>query len=79
MPRVANFADIMKTIIIFIKTIFKDSKKLKELDVTHYDAVYICISFAPTHTPNPWAAPKRSILNRGKYHTRDKSSHYLLA
>ena len=53
MPRVANFADIMKTIIIFIKTIFKDSKKLKELDATHYDAVYICISFAPTHTPNP--------------------------
>ena len=53
MPRIANFADIMKTIIIFIKTIFKDSKKLKELDVTYYDAVYICISFAPTHTSNP--------------------------
>ena len=26
-PRVANFADIIKIIIIFIKTILKDSKK----------------------------------------------------
>ena len=27
-PRVANFADIIKTITMFIKTIFKDSKKV---------------------------------------------------
>ena len=29
--RVAIFADIIKIVIMFIKTVFKDSKKLKEL------------------------------------------------
>ena len=29
--RVANFADIIKTATMFIKTTFKDSKKLKDL------------------------------------------------
>ena len=28
-PRIANFADVIKTATIFIKAIFKDSKKLK--------------------------------------------------
>ena len=28
-PRIANFADVIKTTTIFIKAIFKDSKKLK--------------------------------------------------
>ena len=32
-PRVAIFADIIKIVAMFIKTIFKDSKKLKELEV----------------------------------------------
>ena len=31
--RVANFADIIKIATMFIKAIFKDSKKLKELEV----------------------------------------------
>ena len=30
--RVANFADIIKIETIFIKTLFKNSKKLKELE-----------------------------------------------
>ena len=33
MPRVANFADIIKIASMFIKTTFKDSKKLKELKI----------------------------------------------
>ena len=32
-PWVAIFADIIKIVAMFIKTIFKDSKKLKELEV----------------------------------------------
>ena len=31
-PRVANFADIIKIVTIFIWTTFKDWKKLKELE-----------------------------------------------
>ena len=35
-PRVANFADIMKITTMFIKTIFKDSKKkLKDLEIMY--------------------------------------------
>ena len=30
MPPIANFADIIKIATMFIKTTFKDSKKLKE-------------------------------------------------
>ena len=30
-PRVANFADIIKIATIFIKTTFKDSKKVKRI------------------------------------------------
>ena len=41
--RVAICADIKKIIIIFIKRIFKDQKKLKELEITYQNAVYICI------------------------------------
>ena len=32
-PRVANFADIIKIATMFIKTTFKDPKKLKELEI----------------------------------------------
>ena len=32
-PRVANFAEIIKVSTMFIKTTFKDSKKLKELEI----------------------------------------------
>ena len=41
--RVANFADIMKIITIFIKTFFKNSKKSKKLDIMYQNAIYICI------------------------------------
>ena len=34
-PRVAIFADIIKIVAMFIKTMFKDSKKLKELEVMY--------------------------------------------
>ena len=33
--RIVNFADIIKISTIFIKTTFKDSKKLKELEVMY--------------------------------------------
>ena len=32
-PKVAIFADIIKIATMFVKTIFKDSKKLKELEI----------------------------------------------
>ena len=34
-PRVANFADIIETAAMFIKITFKNSKKLKELEVMY--------------------------------------------
>ena len=34
-PWVAKFADIIKIATIFVKTTFKDSKKLKELEIMH--------------------------------------------
>ena len=43
-PRVAIFADIIKIVAMFIKTIFKDSKIVKELEIMYQDAIYICIS-----------------------------------
>ena len=42
--RVNIFDDIIKTVTIFIKTNFKDSKKLKELEIMNQNAIYICIS-----------------------------------
>ena len=42
--RVNTFDDIIKTVTIFIKTTFKDSKKLKELEIMYQNAIYICIS-----------------------------------
>ena len=43
--RVTIFADIIKILTIFIKTIFKDSKKLKELEIGYQNPIYICISW----------------------------------
>ena len=34
-PSVAIFADITKIVTMFFKTIFKDSKKLKELEIMY--------------------------------------------
>ena len=44
MPRVVNFGDIIKIATMFIKAIFKDSKKLKGLENIYKNAIYICIS-----------------------------------
>ena len=41
---VAIFADIIKIVTFFIKTIFKDSRKLKELEILYQIAVCTCIS-----------------------------------
>ena len=43
-PRVASFADVIKVATTFIKTIFKDSKKLKESEIMYQNAIYIRIS-----------------------------------
>ena len=42
-PTVANFADIIK-IPNSIKKAFKDSKKLKELEIMCSNAIYVCTS-----------------------------------
>ena len=45
MSEVAIFADIIKIITRFIKKIFKDSTKLKKLEIMYQNAIYICISW----------------------------------
>ena len=44
MPKGENSADIIKVGTIFLKTTFKDKKKIKELEIMHYNAMYIYIS-----------------------------------
>ena len=44
-PKVAIFAHIIKIITMYIKKIFKLKKKLKELEIMHQNAIYICISW----------------------------------
>ena len=39
-PRVANFGHIIKIVTMFMKTIFKDSKKLKELEIMYQNSNY---------------------------------------
>ena len=41
----AIFADIIKIMTRFIKQIFKDQEKLKELEIVYWNAIYICISW----------------------------------
>ena len=43
-PRVAIFADIIKVVTIFIKTIFKDSKKFKRIRNYSQSSVFIYFS-----------------------------------
>ena len=43
-PRVTIFSDIVKIVTIFIKKIFKDQEKLKELEIIYQKAIYICVS-----------------------------------
>ena len=41
-PVVAFFADIIKIVTMFIKRIFKDSKKVKKIEIMYQSAIYIC-------------------------------------
>ena len=41
---VAIFADIIKIVTFFIKTIVKDSRKVKRLEILYQNAIYACIS-----------------------------------
>ena len=43
-PRVAIYADFIKFVTMFIKIIFKNPKKLLELEIIFQKAVYVCIS-----------------------------------
>ena len=43
-PRVTTFADIIKIVTMFVKTIFKDSKNVKRIKIMYQNAIYICIS-----------------------------------
>ena len=43
-PRVAIFADIIKIVTMFVKTIHKDSKMSKELEIMYQNTICICIS-----------------------------------
>ena len=43
-PRVANFPEIIKISTMVIKTISKDSEKLKELEIMYKNAIYMCTS-----------------------------------
>ena len=38
---VAFFSDIIKIVTMFIKRIFKDSKKVKKLEIMYQSAIYI--------------------------------------
>ena len=42
-PGEANFADIIKTVTMFIKKVFEDSKKVEKLEIMYQNAIYICI------------------------------------
>ena len=43
--RVGIFADIIKIKTMFTKTIFKDLKKIKDLEIMDQNAVFMCISW----------------------------------
>ena len=43
-PSVAIFADIVKILTIFTKAIFRDSKNMKNLEITFQNEICICIS-----------------------------------
>ena len=43
-PRVDIFAGNIKIVTMFVKRVFKDSKKLKESEIMYRNTIYICIS-----------------------------------
>ena len=43
-PKVTIFADIIKIVTMYIKTVLKVSKKIKEFELINQNAIYICIS-----------------------------------
>ena len=42
----ANFADIIKIATIFIRKNFKECLNLKEIEIMHENAIFICISYS---------------------------------
>ena len=40
-----GFTDIIQIVTMFIKTIFKTQKRLKELEIMYQNGSYICISW----------------------------------
>ena len=42
-PGVDNFADIIKIVTAFIKKNFKDSKKIKKIEIMYQNPIYIFI------------------------------------
>ena len=43
MPGVVLFADITNIITMFIKTISKDSREVRKLEIMYQNAIYMCI------------------------------------
>ena len=43
-PRVTNFADIIKIVAMLLKHSLKTQKKLKEVEIMYWNAIYIYIS-----------------------------------
>ena len=64
---VAKFPDIIKIATIFVKTTLKDSKKLKELEIMHWVANYICISW---YNKCCWFLVKNADLGEIKRYVR---------
>ena len=42
--RVANFSEIIKNFTMFNEITLEDSKKIKDLEIMHKNAIYTCIS-----------------------------------
>ena len=59
--RVGNFADIIKVTTMFIKKTFKDSKKVKKIEIMHWNAIYICISW---YNRSCWSPVKNADVSR---------------
>ena len=69
--RVAIFANNIQIVTLFIKTTFKGSKKLKELQIMYQNATYICISWYSKIFWFPvkkcWCQQKSKGISRDSY------------
>ena len=57
----SHFPDIIKIVTIFLKTILKSKKKLKELEIMYQNAVYIFISW---YSKTCWFPMKNTNVSR---------------